>query len=63
MSMSFFSSVKSQHGELLTAERFNQMTEDPMVKQLCDSIAREPDHEKQQQMKKNAARHHAQCLV
>ncbi len=52
MSMSFFSSVKSQHGELLTAERFNQMTEDPIVKQLCDSIAREPDHEKQQQMKK-----------
>ena len=38
MSMSFFSSVKSQHGELLTAEKFNQMTEDPMVKQLCDML-------------------------
>ena len=52
MSISYFSSVKSQHGELLTAEKFNLMTEDPMVKQLCDSIAREPDHEKQQKLKK-----------
>ncbi|MCR5192491.1 MAG: hypothetical protein K6D59_04225, partial [Bacteroidales bacterium] len=50
--MSYFSSVKSQHGELLTAEKFNRMTEDPMVKQLCDSIAREPDHDKQQKLKK-----------
>lgn len=52
MSMSYFSSVKSQKGELLTAEKFNLMTEEPMVKQLCESIARESDHEKQQQMKK-----------
>ena len=52
MSLSYFSSVKSQKGELLTAEKFNLMTEDPMVKQLCESIAREPNHEKQQQMKK-----------
>ena len=52
MSMSYFSSVKSQRGELLTAEKFKLMTEDPMVKQLCESIAREPEHEKQQQMKK-----------
>lgn len=52
MSMTYFSSVKSQKGELLTAEKFNLMTEDPMVKQLCESIAREPNHEKQQQMKK-----------
>ena len=52
MNMSYFSSVKSQKGELLTAEKFNLMIEDPMVKQLCESIARESDHEKQQQMKK-----------
>ena len=52
MNMSYFSSVKSQKGELLTAEKFNLMTENPMVKQLCESIARESDHEKQQQMKK-----------
>ncbi len=52
MKFGFFSSVKAQRGELCTYEKFLEVSHSPVVAQICAAIAREPDHEKQQQMKK-----------
>ena len=52
MKFGFFNSVKAQRGELCTYEKFLEVSHSPVVAQICAAIAREPDHEKQQQMKK-----------
>lgn len=52
MRFGFFNSVKSQRGELCTYEKFLEVSHSPVVAQICAAIAREPDHEKLQQMKK-----------
>ena len=52
MKFSYFSSVRAQQGELCTYEKFLEASRSPLVAELCAAIAREPDHEKQQQMKK-----------
>lgn len=50
--ISLFETVRSQRGQLLTAELFNSITGDLRIKQICAKIAEEPDHEKQQELKK-----------
>lgn len=52
MRFSYFPSVKAQRGELCTYEKFLEVSHSPMVAEMCAAIAREPDHEKQQQLKK-----------
>ena len=52
MNFTYFNSVKAQRGELCTYEKFLEVSHSPVVAQICAAIAREPDHEKQQQMKK-----------
>ena len=52
MNFTYFSSVKAQRGELCTYEKFLEVSHSPMVTEICAAIAREPDHEKQQKMKK-----------
>ena len=52
MNFSYFPSVKSQRGELCTYEKFLEVSHSPMVAEMCAAIAREPDHEQQQQLKK-----------
>ena len=52
MKFSIFSSVKSQKGELCTQEKFNEVCASSKVRNLCETIANEPDHEKQQELKK-----------
>ena len=52
MNFTIFPSVKAQRGELCTYEKFLEVSHSPVVAQICAAIAREPDHEKQQQMKK-----------
>ena len=52
MKFTIFSSVRSQKGEPLTAERFNSVAHDPCLKEICNLIAKESDHEKQQRLKK-----------
>jgi hypothetical protein len=51
--VSFFENVRAQRGQLLTAELFNKITSDLRIKQTCAKIAEEPDHEKQQELKKD----------
>ena len=52
MNFTYFSSVKAQRGELCTYEKFLEVSHSPLVTEICAAIAREPDHEKQQKMKK-----------
>ncbi len=52
MKFTIFSSVRSHKGEPLTAEKFNKVTHDPCLKEICILIAKEPDHDKQQRLKK-----------
>lgn len=52
MKYTLFNSVKAQRGELCTYEKFLEVSHSPVVAQICAAIAREPDHEKQQKMKK-----------
>ena len=51
MKFSLYKSVRSQNAEELTAERFNTVTSDPCLKQICNLIARAKDHEEQQRLK------------
>ncbi len=51
--ISLFETVRSQRGQLLTADLFNSITSDLRIKQICAKIAEEPDHEKQQELKKD----------
>ena len=53
MRFTYFDSVKSQRGQLCTYEKFVEATYSPMLATICKAIANEPDHDKQQQMKKN----------
>lgn len=52
MKFSIFKTVKAQRGELLTAELFDTLTHDPQLAAVCARIAQEPDHERQQELKK-----------
>jgi hypothetical protein len=52
MKISVFKTVKSQQCELLTAPLFDSLTHDPHLLALCDRIAQETDHERQQELKK-----------
>ena len=52
MKFSLFENVKAQRGELCTHEKFLEVSHSPLVAEICAAIAREPNHEKQQQMKK-----------
>lgn len=52
MKVSIFPSIRAQRGQLLTAELLNKITSEARIKTLCAKIAEEPDHEKQQEMKK-----------
>ena len=52
MKFSIFSSVKSSKGEICTQEKFNEVCASPLVRSLCKETAAEPDHEKQQVLKK-----------
>ena len=52
MKFSIFNSVKSSKGEICTQEKFNEVCASPLVRSLCETIANEPDHEKQQELKK-----------
>lgn len=52
MLISIFPSIRAQRGQLLTAELFNSITSSTNIKTLCAEIAAEPDHEKQQELKK-----------
>ena len=49
---SMFSSVKSQRGERCTQEKFNEVSASPVVRDLCEAIAAEADHDKRGLMKK-----------
>ncbi len=52
MKFSYFSSVASQRAVLCDYEKFLEATESPMLSEICAAVAKEPDHGKQQQMKK-----------
>ena len=52
MNFTIYKSVRSHKGEPLTAEKFNKVTHDPCLKEICILIAKEPDHDKQQRLKK-----------
>jgi hypothetical protein len=53
MNFTIYKSVRSQKGEPLTAENFNKVTHDPCLKEICILIAKEPDHETQQRLKRS----------
>jgi hypothetical protein len=55
MKISIFNSVNANKGELLTAEKFHHVTHDLRVETICAAIATEPDHKKQQELKKQLA--------
>lgn len=52
MKFSYFKSVKAARGEECTYELFLQATESAEIKELCEQIAVESDHNKQGEMKK-----------
>ena len=52
MNFTIYKTVRSHKGEPLTAEKFNKVTHDPCLKEICILIAKEPDHDKQQRLKK-----------
>ena len=52
MKISVFKSVRSQKGELLTQERFDQLTHAPELATICSMVASEADHQQQQVLKK-----------
>lgn len=49
---SMFSSVKAQRGERCTHDKFNEVSASPVVRDLCEAIAAETDHDKRGLMKK-----------
>ena len=52
MKFSIFDSVKAQRGELCTYERFLEVSHSPMVTDICAAIAKEPNHDRQGDLKK-----------
>ena len=52
MKISYFDSVRSPKAEVLTAEKFESLTNNHSVKQTCNLIAQAKDHDEQQQLKK-----------
>jgi hypothetical protein len=49
---SMFSSVKAQRGERCTQDKFNEVSASPVVRDLCEAVAAETDHNKQGLLKK-----------
>ena len=49
---SMFSSVKAQRGERCTQDKFNEVSASPVVRDLCEAVAAESDHNKQGLLKK-----------
>ncbi len=53
MKFTLFNTVKAPSGKLLTAHLFEKVTNDPKIESLCNAIAMESDHKRQQELKKN----------
>ncbi len=49
---SMFSNVKAQRGTRCTQEKFNEVSASPVVRDLCEAIAAESDHDKRGELKK-----------
>lgn len=49
---SMFSSVKAQRGERCTQDKFNEVSASPVVRDLCEAVAAETDHNKQGLLKR-----------
>ncbi len=52
MKFSMFKSVKAQRGERCTQEKYNEVSASPVVRDLCEAIAAESDHDKRGELKK-----------